>query len=266
MRGSVKKRGNSYSVVFDIGRDPKTGKRIQRRISGIATKKAAEAELAKVIAEVERGTYIDPAKATVAEWLREWLKNHCSKGLSPSTVRGYRMIVETLLIPALGSVLLCKLLPVHIQSYYQSGLEAGRKDGKKANGGALSARTINQHHRVLNNALGTAANMRLIHWNPCSVVDPPKGERRVPNTLSSDEVPRVLEAVRGTYLYIPSLLAISTGARRGEVLGLRWRDVDLNKGLVTIKQELLRVNKESIFHHPKTPGSVRPIPKLCMAE
>ncbi|NPV54822.1 MAG: Arm DNA-binding domain-containing protein [Firmicutes bacterium] len=93
MRGSVVKYGAGYSIIFDMGRDPVTGKRKQKRISGFTTKKEAEAELAKYVAEVERGTYLDPGKLTVGEWLREWLKNHCTGDLSPNTVCDYRMIV-----------------------------------------------------------------------------------------------------------------------------------------------------------------------------
>ncbi|NPV54823.1 MAG: site-specific integrase [Firmicutes bacterium] len=109
-------------------------------------------------------------------------------------------------------------------------------------------------------ALREAEKLGLISRNPADLVDLPKVERKVPVTLTLEEAERSLEVLQGTYLYIPALLAIATGARRGEILGLRWEDVELDKGLITITQELLRVEREYVFRQPKTRGSVRPIP------
>lgn len=260
MRGHISKRGSTYSVVLDVGRDPVTKKRKQKRISGFATKKEAEAALAKLIAEVERGTFFDPGKLTVGEWLQEWLKGHCTGDLSPTTIRGYRMMVEKHLIPAIGDIPLAKLQPVHLKNYYAQARESGRVDGRPSKGTRLSARTVLHHHRVLHKALHEAEKLGLISRNPADLVDPPRAEKKVPVTLTVEEAERSLEVLRGTYLYIPSLLAIATGARRGEILGLRWKDVDLDARAVTIEQELLRVERQYIFRQPKTTGSVRPIP------
>lgn len=272
MRGSIikreGKRGTYYDVVFDLEPDPVTGRRRQKWIRGFRNKKEAQAVLAQGIADVERGTYLDPAKITTGEWLKEWLKERERKGLSPTTLRNYRMIVEKHLVPALGAIPLQKLQPLHLRDYYAREQESGRKDQKKVKGGLLSARTILHHHRVLHKALREAEKLGLISRNPADLVDPPKPQKRIPATLTLEEAERTLELVRGTYLYIPTLLAIATGARRGEIMGLRWEDVDLERGTVSIRQELLRVNREMVFWRPKTAGSARlvPIPPFVVRE
>lgn len=259
MRGEVKKRGDTYSVRYDAGVDPVTGKRIQKRKSGFATKREAEAALAQIITEAERGTHPYSDKTTVGEWLTEWLENQCPGRLSPTTMQGYRMIVRLHLLPALGHIRLAKLTPAAIQKYYREEQASGRKDGKASEGEGLSARTVAQHHRVLHRALGQAMKSSLIPRNPCDLVDPPRAERPQQLTVSEDDVPAVLDHLRGTYLYIPALLALATGARRAEILGLRWGDVDLDTGTITIRQSLLRVGRESVVKGPKTADSVRSV-------
>jgi len=247
-----------YDVVFDVGRDPVTGKRKQKRMRGFKTKKEAEKALAQAIAEVERGTYLDPAKMTVGEWLREWLKLIEDKNLSPSTLRGYRDIVEHHLIPALGSILLAKLQPIHLEQYYAKALREGRKDRKaKTLGASLKAQSVLHHHRILHRALAHAEKLDLIPRNPARRVEPPRPDHHEPATLSPEDARRSLDVLRGTYLYIPTLLAIATGMRRSEILGLRWQDVDLKAGTVMVRQTLLR---GGVRWRPKTKKSARPIP------
>jgi len=268
MRGTIEKRASGYSIRCDVGVDPVTGKRIQKRQSGFATKKEADAALAKLISEVDQKRHPNASKMTVADWLNKWLDMHCSEGLSASTVRGYRMIVELHLIPSLGGVKLAKLTALQIQDYYTGTQASGRKDAKKSREGNLSPRTVAQHHRVLHRALKQAVRLGLIPSNPCDMVDPPRYEKVAPETLSDQDVPKVLETVRGTYLYIPVLIALATGARRGEILGLRWVDVDFERSTVTIRQNLLRIKRQFIFRQPKTAESIRAVklPKSVINE
>jgi integrase len=259
MRGAVEKRGSGYSIRYEIGRDPVTGRRLQRRESGFATKKEAEAALAKRVTETNHGLHHGATRMTVGDWLKKWLDTNCEGRLSPSTVNGYRMIVELHLIPALGNLKLAKLTPLQIQDYYTEAQVSGRKDSKKSREGKLSPRTVAQHHRVLSRALKQAVRLGLIARNPCEMVDPPRYEKSAPETLTDKDVNKVLESVRGTYLYIPVLIALATGARRGEVLGLRWSDVDLEGSTITIRQNLLRVNREYVIKPPKTADSIRSV-------
>jgi len=258
MRGSIIKRetrkGPVYDIVFDLGRDPATGRRKQKWVRGFKTRKEAEAALAKAVAEVTQGTYIDPVKMTVGEYLRWWLEQAKSK-LAPATYRCYSVAVEKHIIPHLGSIPLAKLQPLHVQDYYEKDLKEGRKDGK---GSGLSPTTVNMHHRILHRALRQAVKLRLLPFNPCDAVDPPRPEKKQPPVIPVAEVQALLEAIRETPYYTPAALALTCGLRLGETLGLRWQDVDLKNRRLCVRQILYqRRVGEPIFKPPKTAGSTR---------
>lgn len=265
MRGSVIKRTGKngavyYDIVFDAGRDPVTGKRKQKWLRGFNTKKDAEKALAQAIAEVERGTYLEPVKITVGEYLRYWL-DHVRHKVAPKTVDGYANIIEKHLVPALGSILLCKLQPLHLQRYYEQSLREGRKDTKKSLGPGLSTQTVLHHHRVLHSALEQAVKWQLVARNVADAVEPPRPQRGTPAAVTEEEALAVLDALRDTYAYTPVLLALGTGMRMGEILGLRWQDADLNAGVLYLRQTYQKAGGEYIFRPAaKTKGSIRPVP------
>jgi len=262
MRGSVYKRKGKddvvyYDVVFDLGRDPVTGKRKQKWLRGFRTRKEAEKALANAIAEVERGTYIDPAKMTVAEYLRWWLEQAAAK-LAPSTYRCYQVAVEKHIIPYLGNIPLHKLQPLHVQEYYEKDLKEGRRDTKKSLPRSLSPTTVNMHHRILHRALAQAVKWRLIPANPCDAVDPPRPEKKMPPVVPVEKVLALLDTIAETPYHTPAVLALTCGLRMGEALGLRWEDVDFRNRRLSIRQILYqRKPGEPIFKAPKTAGSSR---------
>lgn len=263
MRGSIIKRetkkGPVYDIVFDLGRDPVTGKRKQKKVRGFRTKKEAEAKLAELVAQVERGTYLEPSKLTVAEYLRWWLEQTKSK-LAPSTHRCYTVAVEQHIIPHLGSIPLAKLQPIHVQEYYERDLKEGRKDNKKSKPRSLSPTTVNMHHRILHRAFGQAVKLRLIPYNPCDAVDPPRPEKKQPLVVPVAKVLALLEAIRDTPYHTPAMLALTCGLRMGEALGLRWQDVDFRKGTLHVRQILYQRNVgQPHFKAPKTAGSSRAV-------
>ncbi len=256
MRGSVKsretKRGVVYDIVFDLGRDPVTGKRRQKRIRGFKTKKEAEAALAQAIAEVERGTYIDPAKVTVAEFLKHWFAGHSGK-LSPTTKRRYEDIIEHHLIPGLGQVPLSKLTPLQIEAFLQRLLKEGRCSKHKSAPPGLAPSSVAYVYRVLHRALEQAVEWEMLPRNPASKVKPPRAARKEPRVLAEEEVARLLDSLRETYLYLPAFLAVFTGLRLGEILGLRWEDVDLENMVLHVRQASVQVKAgEPCFKEPKT--------------
>src|SRR5690606_7798654 len=133
----------------------------------------------------------------------------------------YEIIVERPLIPALGKHQLQKLRPAHIHAYYRAALENGRRDGM----GGLSTRTVLHHHRVLHEAREHAVQLQMLARNPADAVKPPRPERKEMRVLDKDEIERLLETARRSRYYIPILLAIATGMRRGEILALRWEEI-----------------------------------------
>ncbi|MDF9408280.1 MAG: putative prophage phiRv2 integrase [Pelotomaculum sp. PtaB.Bin013] len=246
MRGRIVKnegkRGVSYSAIVDIGPDPVTGDR-KRKKETFSGKKEAEKWLAKTIVEINKGTYVEPAKTSVREWLLDWLKSYGKQNLAPTTYQGYKIIIEKHLIPELGAIPLRDLKPKHIRDYYQKALDGGRVDGKKALGKSLSPTTVSQHHRVLREALQHALELEMIARNPADAVKPPKKVKHEIKFLPVEDANKIIDLFKGTYMFIPVFLAVTTGARRAEILALTWDDVDLKKGIINIRRGLY-VTKE----------------------
>jgi len=163
--------------------------------------------------------------------------------------------VKRHLIPALGAVLLAKIQPMHIQNCYSRALESGRLDNK----GGLSAQTVLHHHRVLHGALQQAVKWQLMVRNPADAVETPKPERKEMRALDEDMSAWLLEAAEGNKLYVPILTAITTGMRRGEILALRWRDVDFINGFIRVQRSIEQTRAGVRFKEPKKKKSRRPI-------
>lgn len=246
MRGHIVKRGISYSIVLDIGRDAKTGKRKQKWFSGYKTKKAAEKAMSERISEIENNNFIVPEKTKLKTFLQLWLDSHVIN-LSPTTYNGYKGIIELHLVPTLGEIELQKLQPLHIQKYYNEKSKA------------LKAKTLLQHHRVLRKALDYAWKMQLISKNPADMVEAPRAQKYTSAVLEPKEVKQLLNAVHNTKFEVPVNLALALGLRLGEILGLRWSDIDFENGVINIEQAQVRAGTKLIFKDPKTEGSKRSI-------
>ena len=161
--------------------------------------------------------------------------------MARKTLERYREIVELHLVPALGAIPLAKLQPVHVQAYYAAALASGRRDGT----GGLSAQTVVHHDRVLNVALKRARSLRLIPSNPVEDVSRPAVNRHEIEVLEPAESAALLAAARTTRMFPIVFLALATGLRRGEVLGLRWSDVDLERRSLTVAQSLEQTKRRA---------------------
>ena len=257
MKGSLRQRSKgSWEICIDIGRDPATGKR-RRHFEGIkGSKKDAERRLHELLHSLEQGSYIKPNRLTVAQFLEEWLRDYVRTNTAPRTAERYQEIVRIHLIPALGSLPVLVLQPHHIQNYYGSALESGRRDGK----GGLSAQTVHHHHRVLYEALKYGVKHGILVRNVAEAVDAPRPEHKEVAILGANRVRLILDAVKETPYYSLFFTKAYTGLRRSELLGLRWGDVDLGKSTLSVTQTLhqLRGGKY-IFREPKTKRSRRQI-------
>lgn len=255
MKGHIRQRSKgSWTIWVDLGRDPETGKRKQQTLTVRGSKKDAERELRAALTRIESGAHVKPAKMTVGEYLGRWLRDYVATNTAPSTADGYSDMVKAHLIPALGSLPLTALQPSHIQAYYGRMLESGRRDGK----GGLSAQTVKHHHRVLYEALKHAVKHGLLIRNVTEAVDPPRPDSKEMITLDMDDVHTLLDAAHDTPYYMLFYTALYTGLRRSELLGLRWKDVDLDLATLSVVQTLHYVSgKGYIFREPKTKRSRR---------
>ncbi len=252
MRGHIKKRSaRSYSVVVPFGVDPATGQRRQKWVTVKGTKKDAERRLAELVTELESGTYVDPSKMMVGEFLRQWLKvHHGSSNVRDVTAQGYSSIIENHLVPALGRVELARLNPQHIQLAYAKALKGGRKDGRL---GGLSPTTVLQHHRVLKEALTHAVKWEMIARNPADGVEPPRRARPEVNFYRPEEAQAFIEAARDSYYYTALHTALHTGLRRSELLGLQWRDIDFESSMLSVVRVLHKIEDgTTVIEPPKT--------------
>jgi integrase len=259
MRGNITRRGKtSWRLKFDAGRDPKTSQRLTKFVTVRGTRKDAERELTRLLTAADGGTLVDPNKVTVGEYLDTWLSG-AGADLSPKTLERYKQLADQQIKTHLGALVLQKLRPSNVQEWHAILLKSGGKGGKP-----LSARTVGHAHRVLHRALSRAATAEIISRNVAAAIKPPKvvldPERVV--SLKSDQVAVVLERLAGHPLFAIAALALGSGARRGELCGLRWGDVDLlrNAGTVIKIERSIEETKNGLrVKPPKTKHGRRTI-------
>lgn len=245
MRGHIRKRSkDSWTIVVERGRDPVTGKRRQLWKTVKGTKKHAEAELARLINSVESGSEVESTKESVTQFIERWLKS-CERHLKPRTLQRYRELMVRHALPVIGGLELRKLRPLHIEKMLLHIRERG-----------LSERTALHVYRVLYTALEQAIKWQIVDRNAAASVVPPKPPRKSVDPPDAADIARLLEAVRDSEIEIPTVIAIGTGMRLGEALGLRWRDVDLEAGSARVVQT---IQVDRSFGTPKTHRSARPI-------
>jgi integrase len=258
-QGHIRQRGpRSWEIKFDLGRDPVSGKRVSRYVTFRGTKREAQAELTRLLNHKNKGTYVDPTKMTVAEYLKHWLCVDIDRRVAAKTAARHRGIVQHQIIPRLGNVPMRKLTAVHIEAFEADLQREGYVKGSKK-GSGLTAQSVLHVHRTLAQALAHAVKTDVLFRNPAKQVKPPRPQSREIAILTKPEVATLLQAAEATWLQVPVLVAVTTGMRRGELLGLRWSDIDLAQARLTVNQSLERVKGKTVFKAPKTRGSRRTI-------
>lgn len=253
MKGHIRQRGKgNWSIVLDLDRD-ENGKRRQKWYTVHGTKKEADRELTRILHEMNTGAFVEASRMTVSEYLKQWLDDYAKTNVSAKTFERYTDIVKNDVAPALGRHQLAKLQPLHIQAFYSKALQSGRKDGK----GGLSPQTVLHFHRLIRKALQDAVKWQLIARNPADSVEPPRAVKLEMKVLEASYVKQLLELIRDSVYYMPTLLAVTTGLRRGEILGLQWSDIDLETGVLMVRRSLEQTRAGLSFKEPKTSKSRR---------
>jgi integrase len=250
MRGSIKSRklanGRAvWDLVVDVGAGP-SGKRRQHRKRGFATKAAARRELTTIQSSVDARSYVVPDRLTVGEYLSDWA---AGVQVRSSTRSAYETHVRVHLAPRLGGLRLQELNLSSIQAAYRELSEAG-----------LSPTTVRRVHATLHRSLSDATRRSLVVRNVAAQAELPKQVRVELRTWTGAELRTFLDHVREDRLFPAYLLAATTGLRRGEVLGLRWRETDLDAGRAAVVRALISVHHALSFSDPKTPRSRRSVP------
>jgi integrase len=213
------------------------------------TREKVRDEMARALADRADGLVFDDENVTVGEYLDTWLKGSMRGSARQSTLDRYESAIRLHIKPALGRIRLKKLTPVHVQGFYQDRLDAG-----------LAPASVNKLHAILHKALDQAVKWNMVPRNVTKAVKAPRPTPKEMSTLSAQETRRLLEAARGDRLEALYVLAVTTGMRQGELLALKWRDVDLENATISVRRTLTKSGGRLLLGEPKTKKSRRTIP------
>lgn len=260
MKGTVKKRGNTWSYIVDIGRDLITGKRRQKTKGGFPRQKDADAALRKILNELDANRYLEPSKESFSSYMEFWFTSHYQKRIKETTASSRKYLMDKHLIREnpFANKPLSKITTEDIDAFYNLKLDE-----------EYSTSTIRKLHQLLNQAFGQAVKWKKISFNPVINADPPSVKKEEMKIWSFDEIDSFLNHCKGERHYLTFLLAIYTGMRKGELLGLKWSDIDFGKKSIRIQRSLSHIpNKGYRLSTPKTKKSKRqvPIPDFLVKE
>ena len=270
MAGSIEKRGkNSYRLSCLAGYDLQ-GKPIKKTKTIHGTKKEAEIELAKFVADVQNGIYVEGKALKFSEFVEIWKRDYGEKELAPSTYKRYESILKTRLLPYFGHFYINKIRPTDIMQFYDllsKDTQLVRKKGNngKKTGKPLSGKTILEHHRLLRAMLHKAVYWQMIVSNPAERVQPPKA-RKPKRKYYDDEqtqylITNLTELGTEQIKYkVAIILTVFTGVRLGELMGLEWSDIDFKAGIISINRSSQYLGDKGVFTKtPKTESSIRDV-------
>jgi len=245
MRGSVLKRGkNSWRLQIYTGKD--SAGKLQRHVETVRGRKCdAGKRLRELLTSLDKGIYAPPVKLTVADLLNQWLEGYVKNNCAIRTQESYQSTVDCHLAPGLGHIQLNLLRFPEIEAYYS-------KVGAK-----LSAKSVLYHHRLLKQALKYGVRKGYLGSNPCDLVDPPKPRKKPMRTLTPEEVGTLLDVAADNQFYPVIYTALNSGLRQAELLGLRWRDINLELCSISVCQVLYKRGGPYAFKEPKTQHSKR---------
>jgi integrase len=258
--GSITQRTDgTWQASLGVGYDPITGKPKRVYFYG-KTRKEVQEKLTTALGKAQSGRLPEPSKITMGQWLSTWLEEYMRPSLRATTFESYRTQIEKHLIPGLGAIRLTRLQTSHLQKLYNALLKEGKLHGAKGGGTAgLAPKSVRYIHTILHGALSQAEKEGIIALNPANAVRLPRVQRKEMHTLDTQSLGVFLSAARDTDDYAAYLLDLSTGLRRGELLGLRWRNVDLQAGTVTVREQLVPVGGALVFQEVKTALSHRTV-------
>lgn len=234
--GSIRKRSDGrWEGTYTTGFDPKTGKMQRRSVYGKTQKEVRQA-LAKVTSEIDEGKYVTPTKTTFSKWLDIWIADY-TMNLKPATRAIYMQHIRVHLKPYVGDIVLTQLSTADIQQLYSLLL----------NELELSPKTVKNVHGVLHRALEQAKKIGYIRTNPADAAITPRVEKKQVEAMEPDDISVFLKAIQGTKYENPMFVAVFTGLRQGELLGLTWDCVDFKNGMLLINKQHNRAKGEKEF-------------------
>ena len=255
MSGRVWKRGNRWMAILELGRDSE-GKR-RTRWKAFPTKSSARSWVAEQGERLRTATYIPDSRQTLGSFLAEWL-DAISTTVRPVTLDSYRRLMNTHVVPRIGMIPLQQLGAPHLNRLYAVMLTSGNTRG--SSGGGLSPRTVRYVHSIVHRALRDAVRWDLLVRNAADQADPPRAQTPEMRSWDAEQLGAFLSHVGSDRLFPLWLVAASTGARRGELLALRWSDMSFSPPRMEISRTLTSIAYRLSFSEPKTKRSRRSVP------
>ena len=260
--GNLRKRKDGrWEGRYTAGRDPETGKAIYKNVLG---KTQAEAK-AKLKQAIEEAKGLDAGKVgryTVGQWMDVWFENYARVKVRPSSHQTYRGYIDNHIKTNIGKIPLEKLTSLELQKLYKKLLEKGRVDRLESRHQAkgLSPKTVRNIHQIISSAMKLAQEQKLIVGNPAEGCALPRLEHREMQTLPVEQLQSFLGEAKDSGVFELYYLELATGLRRGELLGLKWEDIDLERGDLRIKRQIARINGEVVEAPLKTKNAYRTLP------
>ena len=259
--GNIRKRKDGrWEGRYTAGRDPVTGKQIFKNVLG-KTQAEVKEKLQKALAQAGKIDFTKTGKYTVTMWMNEWFENVAKIKVRPSSHQTYRGYIDHHIAPNIGDLPLEKLTTMDLQKLYRKLLNKGRVDRVEAKQQpkGLSAKTVRNINQVISSAMDFAVAQKIIPENPCKAVALPKVEHREMQTIPAEQLQAFLQEAKATGVYEMYYIALATGLRRGELLGLKWTDIDWKNGIIKVRRQVARVDGQIVEAPLKTKNSYRAV-------
>ena len=256
--GNIRKRKDGrWEGRYTAGHTAE-GKPIYRNVLGHSQGEVKE-KLAKALEDSKSLDLTLHGQYSVGQWLDIWFENYAKVKVRPSSHATYKGYIEHHLKPFLNDVPLEKLTTLQAQEVYKKLLAGGRVERRESENQpkGLSVKTVRNIHQILSSAMDFAKKQKLILVNPCEACALPKIERKEMKTLTTDQLAAFFREAKNTGVYEMYYLELATGMRRGELLGLKWQDIDLAMGTVRVHRQIARINGEVVEAPLKTRNSYR---------